>query len=93
MSNVDIKIIFWLQYADNREWLSKLILFVYKYTNFGRLKLNFSMINILNLADPEIYSLIRNGSETDLITAFVLKLRFCELRWRILELVYPEFIA
>ena len=51
------------------------------------------MLNILNLADPEIYSLIRNGSETDLITAFVLKLRFCELRWRILELVYPEFIA
>ena len=64
MSNVDIKITFWLQYADNRECLSKLILFVYKYANFGRLKLNFSMINILNLADPEIYSLIRNGSET-----------------------------
>ena len=62
MSNVDIT--FWLQYADNRKYLSKLILFVYKYVNFGRLKLNFSMINILNLADPEIYSLIRNGSET-----------------------------
>ena len=64
MSSVDIKVTFWLQYADNREWLSKLILFVYRYANFGRLKLNFSMINILNLADPEIYSLIRNGSET-----------------------------
>ena len=89
MSSVDIKITFWLQYADNRKYLSKLILFVDKYANFGRLKLNFSMI--LNLADPEIYSLIRNGSETDLITAFVL--RFCELRWTILELVYPEFIA